>query len=74
MAELSNCPNCGRLFSYDGRSNLCVKCTDVKEREFRKIRVFLSRNPGVTVMEIAQATQVDNKIILQFIREGRLLY
>lgn len=72
MPELRNCPECGRLFSYTGR-NLCHKCIESEEEEFKQVRKFVRDHPGATVFDTAEATGVDEEKILRFLREGRLI-
>lgn len=72
MAELRNCPQCGRIFSYLGR-NLCPRCMEKEEDEFKIVRTYIRENPGATITETAEATGVAEQTILRFLREGRLV-
>ena len=72
MAQLRNCPQCGRVFSYLGR-NLCPRCLDKEEDEFKVVRSYIRENPGATITETAEATGVAEQTILRFLRDGRLL-
>lgn len=72
MPELRNCPECGRVFAYVGK-NLCHKCIDKEEDEFRVVRVYVRENPGATIIETSEETGVDEETILRFLREGRLI-
>lgn len=71
MAELRNCPQCGRLFAYQGR-NLCKKCQEEEENEYLIVRKYVRDNPGATIFEVSEATGVEEEKILHFLREGRL--
>lgn len=71
MAELRNCPQCGRLFAYQGR-NLCKKCQEEEENEYLIVRRYVRDNPGATIFEVSEATGVEEEKILNFLREGRL--
>ena len=72
MAELRNCPQCGRVFSYLGR-NLCPRCLDKEEDEFKLVRHYIRENPGATITETAEGTGVAEQTILRFVRDGRLV-
>ncbi|MGE5403957.1 MAG: TIGR03826 family flagellar region protein [Candidatus Saccharibacteria bacterium] len=72
MAELRNCPECDRLFAYVGR-NLCPKCIDKEEEEFRVVRNYVRDNPGATVFDVSEATGSDEEKILRWLKEGRLV-
>lgn len=71
MADLRNCQECGRLFAYQGR-NLCRKCLEKEEEEYLIVRRYVREHPGATVFEVAEATDIEEEKILQFLRDGRL--
>lgn len=70
--ELRNCPVCGRVFSYAGR-NLCPACARKEDEQYDIVADYLYRHPNATVSEVSAATDVDEELILRFLREGRLL-
>lgn len=70
--ELRNCPECGKLFAFMTR-NLCPACLEAEERLFQEIESYLRQNPGATVSEVSQGTGVDEKKIIFFLRNGRLI-
>lgn len=70
---LKNCEKCGRAFASVDEMTLCSRC--IKENEdnnFKKVRNYLYDNPGADIKELARETGVDEKVILQFIRDGRI--
>lgn len=69
--EVRNCPECGRLFNYI-RTDLCPVCIQEAEDEFQKVRIHLRDNPQLSIVELAEATEVDEDKIIQWIREGRI--
>lgn len=71
MAELRNCPECGRLFAYQGR-NLCSKCQEKEGNEYEIVRRYVRDHSGASVFEVADATGIEEEKILQFLRDGRL--
>lgn len=72
MADLRNCPECGKLFAYQGK-NLCRKCQEKEEDEYLIVRRYVRDHPGATVFEVADATGIEEEKILGFLREGRLM-
>ncbi len=71
MAELRNCPRCGKLFAYVGRP-ICNRCVEQEEEEFKFVKEYIYNNPGATVFEVADATGVSVDKIMRFLREERL--
>jgi len=69
--NIKNCVRCGRIYVYDGYS-LCIDCRRADEEDFNKVKEYLDENPGANVMEVSEATGVETKKIIQFLREGRL--
>lgn len=72
MQELRNCPECDRLFVYTGR-NLCPRCAQKAEEEFMLVKEYVRKHPGATVIEVADATGVEESKILDWLKEGRLI-
>ena len=72
MQELRNCPECDRLFVYTGR-NLCPRCAEKAEEEFMLVKEYIRKHPGATVIEVADATGVEEAKILDWLKEGRLI-
>jgi len=69
--NLKNCSECGVLFAYSGR-NICNKCLDKEEEQYKLVRRYVRDHPGASVFEVSQETDIEEEKILQFIRDGRL--
>lgn len=69
--ELRNCPECGSVFTFV-RTNLCPACQKKDEEDFRKVRSFIMRNANASILKISEETEVDEKKIMRYIREGRI--
>lgn len=69
--ELKNCKRCGRLYQGTG-GNVCPVCMDNMDKDFLKVREYIYNNPSANVSSIAKETGVDEKTILEFLRDGRL--
>ena len=65
------CQWCGSIFSYVGHA-FCPKCLTELDEKFVKIRKYLYENPNANVEMVAEATEVEAKVIKHFLREGRL--
>ena len=72
MAGLRNCPKCGRVFAYVGRG-ICPRCLEQEEEDFKLVRTYIRENPGATIIEVSEATEIDEQTILRFLKEGRLV-
>lgn len=73
MAELANCFRCGAVYVKTVR-DICQDCYHEEEKAFQKVYEFLRerKNREATVMEIVEATGVDEELIMKFVRERRL--
>ena len=69
--NLKNCSQCGCLFTYAGR-NICNKCLEKEEEEYKIVRKYVRDHPGASVLEVSEQTEIEEENILQFIRDGRL--
>ncbi len=65
------CRTCGNIFPSNGQKE-CPRCVMAVEKQFGVIKDYLYNNPNATVVQIAEATEVDERQILNFLKEGRL--
>lgn len=73
MAELANCSRCGSVFVKTVR-DICQDCYRKEEEAFRIVYDFMRerKNREATVLEIVEATGVDEELIMKFVKERRL--
>lgn len=69
--ELRNCSKCGRVFAYKG-VDVCIRCLDGEEDQFKLVKEYLYDHPGATVNELSEATGVSERQILRYLRENRI--
>ena len=71
--ELANCARCGSVFAK-GIRDVCLACYREEEEAFQIVYKFLSvrKNRQATIIEIVEATDVDEDIIIKFIKDKRL--
>ncbi|BCV25532.1 MerR family transcriptional regulator [Gelria sp. Kuro-4] len=70
--EVRNCPRCGKMFAYSG-FKLCPACRREEENLFAQVESYLRTHPGANLEAVAEGTGIDKEIILDFIRNGRLV-
>ena len=73
MTAVQSCKGCGKLFSFLARG-ICPDCIDLREQRFQTVREWLRDNPGASIMAACQATGVEERLVAEFIREGRLQF
>lgn len=73
MPELANCSRCGAVFVKDIR-DICRACFKEEEESFQIVYDFLKqrKNREATLIEIVEATGVEEELIIKFIKEKRL--
>ncbi len=72
MADIKNCSNCGRMFQSVAGVKLCGRCRTSDDDIFKVVREYIYDNPGATIPEVSEATEVAEDKILKFLREGKL--
>lgn len=70
--NVRNCRKCGKVYAYDGVNRLCPACRKEEEEEFKRVKEYIYDNPGATIQMVSEATGVDAKKILKYLREGKL--
>ena len=72
--ELENCRNCKKLFqNYTKGNKICPVCKAIEDRQFEIIRKYLEEFPLSTLLQVSEGTDILPKIIVKFIRLGRLV-
>lgn len=71
MNNIRTCRRCRKLFNYIA-SPYCPRCVDEIDREYRVVRDYIYDHPNEGIKEIADATDVDERSILELLRDGRL--
>lgn len=69
--DIRNCSRCGKIYIYDG-FKLCIDCRKEDEEDFLKVKHYLEEHPRSNIMKVSEATEVDTKKIIEFLKEGRL--
>jgi len=69
--EYKNCLRCGKIFAYISQP-ICDECVRAEEEDFMRIKEFIWENPDSSLIQIAEATEVSEKRIMKYLREGRL--
>lgn len=73
MPSPKNCPQCGKLFLYNGTRKVCPDCF-AKEQELERIVTdYVRETRQANVKEIVDATGVSEKIVMRMIREGHFV-
>lgn len=72
-SEEKCCKKCGRLFMYYGVGHLyCPVCAKADNKTFNKVKEYLYEHGASSLKEVALATDVSEKKIMTYLREGRL--
>lgn len=69
--EMRNCKKCGRVFSSFG-DKICPDCKREEDELFTKVKDYIYDHPHASIKEVAEETEVEEEIILRFMREGRI--
>jgi flagellar operon protein (TIGR03826 family) len=74
MAELSNCPKCDAIFVKNQFRDVCQDCWKEEETAYETVYQFIRKreNRTATILQVVEATGVDEDLILKFIRTGKL--
>ncbi len=71
--RLANCTICGKLYLKD-HTDYCLDCYKEMEQEFKVVNDFLKveENRFASIEEVSTFTEVAEKRIAEFIRDGRI--
>ncbi|TCP26026.1 flagellar operon protein (TIGR03826 family) [Scopulibacillus darangshiensis] len=73
MAELSNCKHCGKIFVRT-TIDVCPTCRKEQDEKYESVYTYIRKQEHreATVNEVHEATGVEEKLIYDWIKEGRL--
>lgn len=72
--NVKTCKKCGKLFQYSGIGEVfCPICKQKDEEDFEKVKKYINENPGMSIENVAEKTDVSVKLITKWIREERLI-
>ena len=69
--EMRNCKKCGKVFASFG-DKVCVDCKREEDELFTKVKEYIYDHPRASIKEVSRETEVDEDIILRYMREGRI--
>lgn len=74
MAELSNCPKCNGIFVKNKFREVCETCWKEEEKAYDTVYKFIRKreNRAATIIQVVEATGVEETLLLKFIKTGRL--
>ena len=70
-SDVKQCKECKKLF-YSFGSSFCPDCVEEIEKGFDRVKDYIYDHPKANVVEISQETNVSEKRILGYLKEGRL--
>ncbi len=69
--DIRNCKRCNRIFQYRG-NQYCPSCMIELDEMFKIVRDYLYDHPEANVIQTSEATGVEEEVILEFLKQGRL--
>lgn len=73
MINVEACKKCGRLFKNFGEKNyLCPTCAIEENKKFTEAKDYVWDHKGCTISELAEACDIEEYVIKQWLKEERL--
>lgn len=72
--NVKNCRKCGKIFNYIGGLPICPTCREAADKQFQDVKEYIREHKGSSVAEVAEACEVDEAQIRQWVREERLVF
>jgi flagellar operon protein (TIGR03826 family) len=71
--KIRQCSQCKGIFQSFGEETVCPRCMEEMDQQYVKVRDYLYEHPRAGIVELSKETQVDEKMILRFLKEERLI-
>lgn len=74
MGELDNCAKCDKLFVRTPIQDVCPDCYKEEQKLFESVYDYIRKkeNRTATLVEVSEATKVEETLIIKWIRMGKL--
>lgn len=71
--NIKECKWCRRPFQQINQMKVyCEVCDRMLDEAFVKIRDYLDENPGANTQQVSEGAEIDEKIILQLLKDDRI--
>ncbi len=70
--NIKNCRICGRIFNYVAGTVVCPGCRETMEAKFQEVKEYVREHKGASIPQVAEACDVEQAQIRQWLREDRL--
>lgn len=71
MAEVKNCPNCGKLYMENPRK-LCPDCQEQEMRDEETVAAYLRDVGHASIDEVCRDTGIKESIVFKMIKRGSI--
>ena len=71
--NVRTCTLCGKMYKYKGYP-ICPACIKQMDEDYVTARDYLYDHPGAGIQELSEETGIDEKVILQMVRMGRIQF
>ncbi|MCK8816036.1 flagellar protein [Natroniella sulfidigena] len=68
---IQKCKDCKQIFAPVRKEKRCPDCRRKEEEKFKLVRDYLWDNPGATIEQVHQDTDVEKELIREFVKQGR---
>ncbi len=72
--NVRNCRMCGRIFNYIAGQPVCPACKEKLEIKFQEVKHYVQNNKDTSLASVAEACDVEEGQIRQWVREERLVF
>lgn len=69
---LTNCQQCGDLYYQYSSGRRCPRCLEAEEDAFQRVLAHLRQTQERSIPRIAEATEVDQRLIIRWLRQKRI--
>ena len=71
--KLKNCKRCKKIFTYYGYGyEYCPSCKQIDSENFQKVKEYIYENGISKLIDVVEATGVEERTITTYLKEGRL--
>lgn len=72
--NVRNCRMCGKIFNYIAGQPVCPVCKAELEKKFQEVKQYVQSNNDTSIPSVAEACDVEESQIRQWVREERLVF
>lgn len=74
FAKVQKCIRCNRIYEAFLGKPTCPTCSEKENEQYNEVKAYIREHKGAGLLQVAQSCKVKSDIIIEWIKEERLVF